>query len=168
VERSEQPGRLWTRLCDRIEENRRLRRTTVLLLDDVDAAAPDLQLHLIRLVHADQSPEALHTMVLTCDAARTDFIDDRLTSLVDLRVDLDDWTESETAEYLQAALTQAGCTDGVFTEEAVAQIHELSGGNPRQVNRLADLALVAAAGQRSDRVDGETVAAVAGELVGCS
>lgn len=158
-------GRLWARLADRLAENRRIHRSTVFLLDDLDAANPEVQALLIRLLHADPSPEGRHSLVLACDEARLDHVTQRLLELVDLRVDLEPWNEAETARYLQAVLSDAGCPEGVFDAPAMAEIHALSGGIPRQINRLADLALVAAAGQKADHVDSGTVAAVAGELV---
>jgi general secretion pathway protein A len=162
------PARLWTRLVDRIEENRRLHRSTVFLLDDIDEAATEVQSLLIRLAHADPTAHAQHSLVLACDSARIDHVTSQLLDLVDLRVSIDPWEGAETAEYLKSAMVNAGCSEGVFADTAIAEIHALTGGVPRQVNRLADLALVAAAGQQSDHVDGETVAAVAGELVACS
>jgi general secretion pathway protein A len=168
IERSEvHPARLWGRLGERLAEGRTLQKQTVFLLDDLDLASGELQSFLIRLVGADPSGDACHTLIATCDANRLDVVSERLLDLVDLRVDLDPWSEKETRDYLHAALAGAGCREAIFGEEAVAQIYELSGGVPRQVNRLADLALVAAAGERRDRVDGQTVAAVAGELVAC-
>lgn len=159
--------RLWARLADRIEENRRLHRSTVFLLDDIDEASPEVHSLLIRLVHADPSGQAQHSLVLTCDTARIEYVAPSLLDLVDLRVTLEPWEEAETATYLQTALVNAGCSEDVFADEAIAEIHILSGGVPRQVNRLADLALVAAAGQQAEHVDGEIIAAVAGELVAC-
>ena len=168
AERTEiQAMRLWRRLGDRLAEFRAIKKQTVFLLDDLDLATDDLQSLVIRLASADPSGDACHTLIAACDVDRLDAVAERILSLADLRVDLDPWSESDTGEYLQAALAQAGCRTAVFDDEAVKQIHELSEGLPRQVNRLADLALVAAAGQRTDRVAGETVAAVAGELVAC-
>lgn len=161
------PARLWARLSDRLFECRTLGKQTVFHIDDLDLASGELQSFLIRLVHADPSPEACHTLIVACDADRLHVASGQLLSLVDLRVDLDPWSKAETGEYLNTALAEAGCRATIFDESAIAQIHELSGGIPRQVNRLADLALVAAAGQRNEQVDGETVAAVAGELVAC-
>jgi general secretion pathway protein A len=159
--------RLWRRLGDRLAEYRAIKKQTVFLLDDLDLATDELQSFVIRLASADPSGEASHTLIASCDVDRLGVVSERILSLVDLRVDLDAWSESETGEYLKAALAQVGCRTAVFDNEAIQQIHELSQGLPRQVNRLADLALVAAAGERSDRVAGETVAAVAGELVAC-
>jgi type II secretory pathway predicted ATPase ExeA len=161
------PVRLWRRLGDRLAEFRALQKRVVFLLDDLDLASEELQSFVIRLVSADAASDACHTLIAACDVNRLGVVSERILHLVDLRVDLDAWSEAETGAYLKAALAKAGCDTAVFDDEAVKQIHGLSDGIPRQVNRLADLALVAAAGQRTDHIDGETVAAVAGELVAC-
>lgn len=56
----------------------------------------------------------------------------------------------ETAQYVRQRLLKAGCADpGLFEDNALTLIHELSGGRPRLINLLCRLALesLAASGQ---------------------
>ena len=74
------------------------------------------------------------------------------------------WTESETSQYLKESVAKAGRAQPAFDERAVRRLFELSGGAPRKVNQLAQLALVAGAGQRLLQVDAATIDAVEEEL----
>jgi type II secretory pathway predicted ATPase ExeA len=60
----------------------------------------------------------------------------------------------ETGGYLKAHLEWAGCDRPVFPKEIADEIHQRTHGIPRMVNRLAYSALVAAACERKDLVDG--------------
>ncbi|RPI85937.1 MAG: AAA family ATPase [Planctomycetaceae bacterium] len=48
----------------------------------------------------------------------------------------------QTRAYVAHRLDIAGATRALFTEEALRGVHELSGGVPRRINRLCDLALL--------------------------
>ena len=52
----------------------------------------------------------------------------------------------------------------IFAEPAVARLHELSHGIPRRITQLADLSLVAGAGERLAEIDADVVEAVYHEL----
>jgi type II secretory pathway predicted ATPase ExeA len=81
-----------------------------------------------------------------------------------LRIDLSPWTEGETCAYLDTTVAKAGRTQPAFDNEAVRRLFQLSGGAPRRVNQLAQLALVAGAAQRLTQVDAATIEAVEEEL----
>ncbi len=60
----------------------------------------------------------------------------------------------ETGDYLKAHLGWAGCDRPLFPKEIADEIHQRTNGVPRLVNRLAYSALMAAACERKDLVDG--------------
>ena len=62
-------------------------------------------------------------------------------------------TSEETAGYLRHHLQLAGRSDPLFTDDAVALIHESGRGKPRGVNRLALAALIAACAAGKNLVD---------------
>jgi type II secretory pathway predicted ATPase ExeA len=155
---------LWRSIRDRLTENRYQQLATVLLLDDVDEAPRDVLTSITRLAQLDHRPESRLTLVLSCQAERMSYLGSRLRELCELRIELDAWIESDTAEFLAASLAQCGCPRPVFTPEAAARLHARAAGVPRRVVQLAELSLVAAAGQGMDEVDEETVEAVAEEL----
>jgi general secretion pathway protein A len=61
---------------------------------------------------------------------------------------------------------EAGAERPIFDDGALDEIHRLSAGVPRQVNRLADYALVAGSSTRLETIDVETVAAAHAALNG--
>lgn len=60
---------------------------------------------------------------------------------------------AETEAYLMGRVRNAGGVRPLFSDEAVAQIHQASDGLPRRLNRLADLALLVAFASGSPRVE---------------
>lgn len=84
--------------------------------------------------------------------------------LMSLKCLLRPLTVTEAGQYVEHCLQQAGCSDPVFTPEALNLIAELSGGVPRRINRLADLSLVVAYAEKSPQVLPGHVEAVFEEL----
>jgi type II secretory pathway predicted ATPase ExeA len=84
--------------------------------------------------------------------------------MAELRIDLERWTAEETCEFVQQTLAQAGHAGQLFEPPAVKRLHELAGGRPRRVGQIADLALVAAAGQQRASIDAATIETVFREL----
>ena len=66
--------------------------------------------------------------------------------------------------FIHRELESAGSDRVVFNQDTVEEIHRISGGVPRRIWQLAELALIAGAGQELERIDAETVAAVQEEL----
>jgi general secretion pathway protein A len=58
--------------------------------------------------------------------------------------------EDEAHSYVQHRLCVAGGEPGLFTEYACSLVHRLSGGNPRLINQLCDLALMYGFGEGAD------------------
>src|SRR5262249_17905186 len=111
---------------------------------------------------------ALHNVPLTIIAAArpesAQRIGGRLLDQVSLRIDLAPWSEPETREDLQTSMAKAGRHQPAFDDSAVQRLFELSAGAPRRVNQLAELALLAGAGQKLVQIDADTIDAVQEEL----
>jgi general secretion pathway protein A len=137
---------------------------TILLLDDADQAAPETLAAVTRILHLDAAPDSRLTVVLAANRTRGGKLGGRLLDLAELRIELDRWDEPDTQAYLTTALERAGRSEPLFDERAAARLHELSRGVPRQVCQLAELALLAGAGQRLVRIDEATIDAVYEEL----
>ena len=71
----------------------------------------------------------------------------------------------ETVSYVNHRMTAAGATHEIFTPDALTTLHELSGGNPRRVNRLCDLALLIGYAEEQVRINAPQIEAVCNELV---
>lgn len=73
-------------------------------------------------------------------------------------------SREETAAYIRHQLLSAGLNSDVFTTEALSEIHELSGGMPRQINRLADLALLVGYVDNLSTLNPQVIGSVAEEI----
>ena len=73
-------------------------------------------------------------------------------------------TFDETRQYIAFRMEQAGGTDEVFSNEATVNIFEQSGGVPRRVNRLCEMALLVGYAERLEIITPDEIQAVALEL----
>ncbi|MHB0956497.1 MAG: ExeA family protein [Pirellulaceae bacterium] len=158
------PFALWRTVVDRLEEYRYQRLPTILLLDDADEMSPEIVPHIIRLLLQDPAAPSMLTVVLAADPARENGLPRRLLELCELRMELESWEPDDTRNFLQQSLTRAGTDQPVFERDATLRLHELAHGVPRQVNYLAELALVAGAGQQLGQISATTVESVFAEL----
>jgi general secretion pathway protein A len=158
------PTNLWRALDDRLQEHRYRQLDTVILLDDAEEAGRNVLPHIARLAENDPAPDARLTVILAVEKANVYSLGNRLLEQADLRIDVEPWTSEDIDGFLASSLTQAGGKKGIFTEDAVARLYELSGGVPRRVVHLADLALLAGAGAELSKIDGEVVQSVHQEL----
>jgi type II secretory pathway predicted ATPase ExeA len=155
---------LWQLVTDRLTEYRYQELDTVVLLDDADEGSDALLAQIVRLVQLECRPESRLAVILAARSGRVGRLDSTLLELADLRIDLDPWDETETVRFLNATLAEAGRQQPVFEESAITRLHELSEGIPRRISQLADLALLAGAGQSLDQIDVATVEGVYYEL----
>lgn len=63
-------------------------------------------------------------------------------------------SQEDSRDYIRHRLRVAGCTEEIFDEAALDQIHTAAGGVPRLINVICELALVAAYGDGIKRIDG--------------
>jgi general secretion pathway protein A len=163
-----QPGdnacELWRILLDNIAAQHIEKNNSVVLLDDVDEATPEVLAQVLRLAQTDVATNPAATLILAARRARVTQLGERLLELADLRVDILPWNADDTQHYLEHGLARAGRHATTFTPEAVALLAELSQGVPRNAVQLAELSLVAAAGQELSAVDTSTIMAVYQEL----
>jgi type II secretory pathway predicted ATPase ExeA len=151
-------------VTDHIIANRYQQIATILLLDDADEAHAEVLDQIVRLAQFDVSREARLTIVLTARPQRVYDLGVRLLELADLRIDLEGWEADDTAAFVKRALTEAGRSTPIFSEAALGRLHELTGGTPRRVKQLADLALLAGAGQNLAQIEPNTLDSVFHEL----
>lgn len=155
---------LWRLVADRLAENRLQQTSTMLVVDDAGQAGPDVLVQLARLTRLDLNSSARWTIVLAAEPNQAARWNETLREQVDLRIDLEPWSETDTIGYLQTSLVDAGRLDPVFEHDALVAIYELTQGVPRCVVRLADLSLVAGAAAEVERVDAHVVRSAHGEM----
>jgi general secretion pathway protein A len=157
---------LWRAVIDRLVEFRYQRWETVVLLDDADRASEEVLTQAARLARLDLGRDAWLTIVLAGRQEGVARLGAALLDLVELRIDLGAWEPDDTKKYLEHCLSQIGRPAPVFAEPAVRRLHELGRGIPRRITQLAELALLAGAGQELHQIDTETVELVYQELAG--
>ncbi|MDD4267568.1 MAG: AAA family ATPase [Pirellulales bacterium] len=158
------PWRIWQSLERRLREYRYQKLETVLLLDDADLAAAEVLTQVARLARHDLSADSRLTLILAGQTERIGRIGRAVLDLAELRIDIPAWGPRDTEAFLSGSLERAGGGGWVFAAEAIHKVHELSGGSPRKIRQLADLALLAGAGGNLEQVDAETVEAAGGQL----
>ena len=154
----------WRAIEDRLFEYRCQQIEAVVLFDDADQADPRAWQHVARLARFDTSSQTWLTLVLAGRNEGMARLGESLVELAELRIDMEPWQRDDTREYVAKMLAHAGRPTPVFEEPAVDRLHELTHGNPRRVSQLADLALLAGAGQQLDQIDANVVETAYQEL----
>ena len=87
-----------------------------------------------------------------------------LDQRIGLRYAMPPMTPEETGSYLRHHVKLAGRSDTLFSDDAIALIHQVSRGLPRAVNNLAIQALVAAYAGKKAIVDESSARAAVTEV----
>jgi general secretion pathway protein A len=74
----------------------------------------------------------------------------------------------ETISYITHRLTQSGAGRAIFDNEALETLFHLTGGVPRQINRLCDLAMLIGFAEQLPSISAEHLESVCNELVAVS
>ena len=83
-----------------------------------------------------------------------------LASRIHRRFAIEPLTPEDTAEYLRARLTRAGCNRDLFASDAVTILHEATAGALRDVDRLATACLRVATRKKRKTVERDVVSRV--------
>jgi general secretion pathway protein A len=149
---------------DHLIANRFQQISTILLVDDADCARDEVLDEIARLAHLGQARDAGLTLVLAAGVRQAHKLGARLLELAELRVDLECWDADDTAAFVKKSLAAAGRSTPIFSESALRRLHALSGGVPRRVKQLADLALLGGAGANLAQVEADLIDTVFHEL----
>ncbi len=83
---------------------------------------------------------------------------------ISLRVRMQAFDEEDAKKYVLYRLKVAGCSRGIFTRSAAEEIYRLSGGLPRHINRLCELALLVGCGLSVKKIGPEVIQTAAADL----
>jgi type II secretory pathway predicted ATPase ExeA len=87
-----------------------------------------------------------------------------LDQRIALRCTIDGMDRQETGDYIAHHLKLCGRTDTIFSDDAIALIHDASRGLPRQVNNLATQSLIAAYAQNKSICDESSARSALAEI----
>jgi general secretion pathway protein A len=134
--------------AERLLRERRANGTiTALVVDEAQSVSIELLEELRLLANIETASEKLLPLVLAgqpeLHARLNDSALRQLKQRVALRCEIGPFDLSETAAYIASRVTEAGGeASALFSREAVALIHQYSGGIPRTISVLCDNALV--------------------------
>ncbi len=88
-----------------------------------------------------------------------------IENCIETVADLDSLNAEDTTGYILFRLKKAGCRKNIFTDDAFDMIYQLSGGLPRKINRICDLALLVGYAERMENLDAGVIQALNHELL---
>lgn len=154
----------WRAIVDSLDGCSRSGIQTVLLFDNLDRAETGCR-QIVEQLSSLNPDSPLPVVVVAVVRHSTRQTAAWLDAMIDLVVELHPLNESETASFVIELLARAGRRSEVFTSEALRVLHEVSGGIPGRICRLADLCLLAGMGRDQSFVDAGLVRAAAEELI---
>ena len=156
-------------LANALIEAKALNLKVVVLIDEAQNLKPHVLEQLRLLSNLETEREKLLTLVLVGQPELRDMLDQpslrQLSQRITSRSHLEPLSLDETRKYVKHRLVVAGGNGGEIEDDALARVHQLSGGVPRVVNVLCDRALVGAFGRGLKSVDVGLVEAAAAEVL---
>lgn len=150
-------NRLWSEIVTELAATLLCHEMCLIAIDDLSRAREnlgDLVVALAEVAAGGRSP----TVLVAARPGEQTTLGSALNDWLDLKLTLEPWTSEEVARYLEQSLQEVGGdATGVFTPQAVQELAEVSQGIPRDVNRLAEWSLIAAAGASLRPIDHELV-----------
>lgn len=143
-------------------------RHPVILVDEADLIEDVEVFQSLRLLlnfHRNQRPQFTLVLLgrpeLLPQVGRNRALDDRL----EMRCLLQPLTVGEIADYVSCRLAAAGADRMFFDDSAWDALEELSGGVPRRINQLCDMALLVGFSEEASLISAAHLESVAGELM---
>ncbi|MFH1407232.1 MAG: hypothetical protein ABIH01_04460, partial [Candidatus Omnitrophota bacterium] len=118
------------------------------------------------LLNFQRKDQFLLTLILSGQMELKKNVDNikQLAQRIFIRFHLDKFDEADTKAYIQHRLEIAGAKKPIFDAHAAKAIHERSGGIPRRINQLCELAMLTGYSKHLNTVGPEIVAETAEEL----
>jgi general secretion pathway protein A len=156
------------RLGEMLEQNAAAGKHAVIVLDEAHLlASPETLTSLRLLLNLEYNHQPPLTIVLVGQSSLLSTFD-RLPDFQErlaARCLLQRFQREETAAYVAHRLHIAGAQRPIFETDALEALHRYSGGVPRKINRLGDLALVVGFAEERTSLRAEQIEAVAEELL---
>lgn len=146
-------------------------RHAIIVIDEAHLLRAARSLETIRLLlNLEHQAQPLATFLLVgqtslaLDVQRLPQLDERLA----VKCLLSRLAQDETGAYIHHRLAAAGAKRTIFDASAIHEIHQLTHGIPRRINRLCDLALLVGYGEELRTLGRSHVQAIYEELVGAT
>jgi general secretion pathway protein A len=146
--------------------NRTENKNTVIVIDEAQAVSAESFEELRLLLNFQLNDDFLLTLILLGQPelkAKMDTLP-QLRQRFSIRYHLKALTKEQTGEYVLHRLKVAGAEREIFRDEAFSEIYRFSGGIPRRINNICDLALLVGCAEELEKVDKEIIKDVAEDL----
>jgi len=131
-------------LNNRLLENVNQGKSTLLIIDEAQLIFGETFEEIRLLLNFQMNDRFLMTFLLIGQPELREMIREykQLDQRIAIRYHLNPLTRAETANYIRFRLGKAGSNRDLFTEKAYDAIFQYSGGIPRKINNVCDLALL--------------------------
>ncbi len=153
----------WRRLLDFFQSASDSGLFAVLLLDNLEDAEPRALTAIKRLVHLHDQSAAHLVVIAGLDHGQHSPRVSDLLERAEMCVEVGPLRRSETESYVESRLKASGNAQAVFEADTIDQLQQLTGGVPREINRLCDLALLAGMSEQQTALGPQLLAALAEE-----
>lgn len=157
-----------TRLQQFLCHNTRAGNHAVIVVDEAHLLTDPAALETLRLVTNFETDGHLDLTLILVGQTQLIPAVERMASLesrIGVKSLMRCFTPDETAAYLTHRLRVAGSDAEIFTPAAVQRLFEITRGNPREINRLCDLALLIGYAEEIRRIEPQHVESIHEELV---
>lgn len=152
----EQKSELLHRLTDLLTDNDAEGRHTVIIVDEAHLIEDRMIFEELRLLlNFQRQDKFLLTLVMIGQPELREKITQlkALDQRIAIRYHLKGLKPEETKTYILHRLAVAGAVQEIFEESVFPQVHESTGGLPRRINQICDLALLAGYGLKASKID---------------
>lgn len=156
-------GHIYLRLLEISESG----RTVVLLMDEVQMLkSREIMEDFRGLLNMEMPGGKMVNLVFfgLSDLEDVLALDEPLKQRVAMRIYLKPFSEEDTRSYIRHRLSVAGCSGGIFSDDAFPGIYKYSSGIPRLINTICDNALLEGFLLRTREIDGKVIRGVAIDL----
>jgi len=143
-----------------LDNNAKDGRETVIIIDEAHIIKDERIFEELRLLLNFQLRDKfLLTLLLFGQPELRQRIDDnkQLEQRIAIKCHLEAFDQNDTHNYIAHRLRTAGREEPVFDESALKVIYHRSGGIPRRINRMCDLALLTGFGKGVKTIDGKVI-----------
>lgn len=159
------------RLADRLTQNTRDGRHAVIIIDEAHMIEDRRVLNALHLLLNFTRPGQLEfSLLLAGDLVLARQIEraPQLNERIAVKGLVQPLSKADTALYVEHRMAAAGAQKRIFVESALQALFEFSGGVPRRINRLADLALLVGYADGLTTITAAEIEAVTDEFIGTS
>jgi len=147
-------------LNERLLDNLKQEKDTVLIVDEAQVVTDQAIFEELRLLLNFQlNDRFLLTLILLGQPELRSKIEaiPQLSQRVVIRYHLLPFTVEEVGDYIEFRMKAAGASRAVFTPDAIVAVYAATGGIPRKVNTVSDLALLIGSMERCQQIGPDLV-----------